>query len=211
MRSVFVAGVSKFSKTLQTKFQVHKSGLKDVSGVRVAPQNIDNIRNQAEGWLARAQNPASRMEVKCNVVEESIKQMEHERNKSTKDIKQHELNRLVDKYAKIIMMKTTEINILDGKELKISYGKRVEIDKVKLAVKLAVTKRKKAVCSNVTEKRRDFNKPNCCNWVPRCKFSHGEPELKNYGILESRIPFFSYTLQKPVKDTKKAPFKVILQ
>ena len=84
------------------------------------------VKDMVEGWLARARNPASRMEAQLQAAEEKIRQIEHEKNEELKihEIKHQEQKMKIEQYEKVMMMMATEIkNLQDGKQPQIDDGK----------------------------------------------------------------------------------------
>ena len=111
------------------------------------------VKDLVEEWLARAENPASRMEAELKAAKERIKQLEHERREEKKilELKQVEENVKTEKFEKVIMMMAKELkNLPEGKAPEIASGKEraleeavtkckeVEAEAVKLAEDLKI-------------------------------------------------------------------------
>ena len=82
-------------------------------------ENQEKLKKVVQGCLAKARNPASRMEAKLKAAEEKIKQLEHEKKEESKiaEIIQEEHVAKIEQYEKIIMMMASEIqNLHAGKE-----------------------------------------------------------------------------------------------
>ena len=73
-------GLTHISYQAKAKSRIQKSRRQNAAESRPAPQ----VRDMVEGWLARARNPASRMEPQLHAAEEKIKQMEQESKEETK-------------------------------------------------------------------------------------------------------------------------------
>ena len=85
-----------------------------------------NIKEVVEGWLAKAENPATGMEVELNSAREKIKLLEHKLKEEVKigEIKQQEETIQDEKYEKVTMMMAKEIrNLQEGKEPGLASGK----------------------------------------------------------------------------------------
>ena len=122
------------------------------------------VKDMVAGWLARARNPASRLEAQLQETEQKLKHLEHEKKEEAKiaEIKQQEQNMKIEQYEKVIMMMANEIkNLQEGKETEIGDEKEAELkeakeklemsesEKTKLASKLEDVEREK---NNATEK-----------------------------------------------------------
>ena len=74
-------------------------------------ENQEKLKKVIQGWLAKARNPASRLEAELKAAEEKIKQLEHEKKEESKiaEIIQEEHVAKIEQYEKIIMMMASEI------------------------------------------------------------------------------------------------------
>ena len=84
------------------------------------------VKDMVEGWLARARNPASRMEAQLQAAEGKIKQIEHEKKEEIKiwEIRHQEQTIKIEQYEKVMMMMATKIkNLQEGKPPQIDDGK----------------------------------------------------------------------------------------
>ena len=103
-------------------------------------ENQEKLKKVIQGWLAKARNPASRLEAELKAAEEKIKQLEHEKKEESKiaEIKEQEHVAKIEQYEKIIMMMASEIhNLHAGKEPELEDEKdNSEDEKKELQAKL---------------------------------------------------------------------------
>ena len=128
------------------------------------------IKDLVEEWLARSENPASRLEAKLKAAKERIKQLGHERREEKKilELKQVEEDAKTEKFEKVIMMMAKELkNLQEGKAPEIASGKEkaleeavkkckeAEAEAVKLAEELKNAVKEK---EELTETRKTLQK-----------------------------------------------------
>ena len=85
-----------------------------------------DFKEVIEGWLARAENPASGLEAEVYAAREKIKQLEHAiiEGKKVAELKEQEENIKVETLEKVIMAMACEIKSLqEGNEPLLSSGK----------------------------------------------------------------------------------------
>ena len=89
-----------------------------------------DFKELVEGWLARASNPATGMDVKLRTAQEKILQLEHKIKEERKisELKQQEDTIKAEKLEKVIMIMAREItNLQEGKSPELSSVKDKEL------------------------------------------------------------------------------------